>query len=219
MLEADDAAGADAPGDDVTLTWAARRAVRCCGAGRRSSVRRPPTSTRSRRRWTAPTSTATTPSTPRAPTEPPRSAAGRSSIGGGVVGRPRVVGGVLAVTGGGDSRRRATAAATGAGGPAADSARDADACGILNWRSTSTPPRTAPSARVDRFTRTHRDRRQLHRELQRQQRGVQPGVRRRSSAPARRRLGHRLPDELDGRPAQEPGLDRAAAVRPASRTA
>ena len=80
--------------------------------------------------------------------------------------------------------------------------------------STSTPPRTATSARVDRFQDATGHLRQLLRDVQRQQRGLRQGVRR---LPRRRQpdaVGHRHADVLDGGPPQGQGLAGPAAVQP-----
>ena len=204
----DDAAAARA---QATRSRCAGRPTRrtCCAVARRSSARRRPTSTRCRRRSTARRSSA---GAGDAPSAPPERRFGRRALiaGGAVAGAAVIVGGVLALTGDGGERRRGRLSAGGDGRH-------------RHRRQRGPDPQLAGLHRPDRGRRRRharplhrgdRHRRHLRRGLQRQQRGLQPDPRARARHRRGHRLRHHLPDQLDGGPAQEARLDRAAAARP-----
>ncbi len=126
-------------------------------------------------------------------------------IGGGVIAVGALGAIALSGTGSSGSSDAASVADTGAIGTLGTGDKDVR---ILNW-TAYIDDGDDPVVRV-----VERGQRHLRGELQRQQRGLQPAV------PAVPRHGpddpvrHRLPDLLDGRPAEDPRLDRGPADQP-----
>ena len=143
-VDADDAAGAIAPGDDVSLTWAADAPYLLRG---RSAVIGATTTDVDEVQASLDGAEITTAAPEVAP--PPERRFGRRAliIGGGVVATAAVVGGVLAVTGSGDSNA------------SEDDGTDAGGVGtgdttvrVLNWQAYIDPSEDGATGTLDRFT-------------------------------------------------------------------
>jgi spermidine/putrescine transport system ATP-binding protein len=146
-VDADDAAGAIAPGDDVSLTWAADAPFLLRG---RSAVIGATTTDVDEVQASLDGAELTTTAAPAAP--PPERRFGRRAliIGGGVVATAAVVGGVLAVTGSGDSGAsddEATDTGTGTGGVGTGDTT----VRVLNWPSYIDPTEDGATGTLDRF--------------------------------------------------------------------